>query len=497
MKRFAIRWFKRVLRTFSYGAVGAVTMLAVVFVVLLENRPDLKIWHKTELDAELTDKARVSNFPDYLELEDRLFEQLETGVVERIDAADRRLFNRYYRDSLSSPDRWPNNWNRSFELVTDAPRAGVLLLHGMSDSPYSLRALGMDLHRAGAWVTALRLPGHGTAPSGLVELRWQDMAAAVRLAMVHLREKVGDQPVYILGYSTGGALAVQYVSAALRDPGLPEVDGLVMLSPAIGVTSLAAFAVWQARLGHLLGLDKLAWNAILPEYDPFKYGSFAVNAGDQVYRLTEEIRSELDQLGTTGDLERFPPVLAFQSVVDATVSTPALISGLFEHLPASGHELVLFDINRNSEIERLLVKDPGLTLQSMLKDSELAFIITLITNADEDSSRVVSLQSRPEGGIPERIQLDLAWPKSIYSLSHVALPFPANDPLYGVEEVEQSPGIRLGSLAPRGEKGVLQLPAADMLRQRWNPFYSYIEQRVLEFIGLKKPGEASGVPLPR
>ena len=489
MKKFAIRWFKRVLRAFAYGAIGAVTMLAVVFVVLLENRPDLKVWHQTELDAEFTADARVAHLSDYLELENRLFEQLETEVVEQIDAADRRLFNRYYHDSQSSPGRWPSNWNRSFELVTDVPRAGVLLLHGMSDSPYSLRALGMDLHQAGAWVTALRLPGHGTAPSGLVELRWQDMAAAVRLAMVHLQEKVGDQPIYILGYSTGGALAVQYASAALREVDLPEVDGLVMLSPAIGVTSLAAFAVWQARLGHLLGLDKLAWNAILPEYDPFKYGSFAVNAGDQVYRLTEEIRSELGQLGATDNLEQFPPVLAFQSVVDATVSTSALVSGLFEHLPASGHELVLFDINRNSEIERLLVKAPGPTLQSMLQDPELGFILTLITNEDMDSSRVVSLKNRPGGGAPERTQLDLAWPRSIYSLSHVALPFPANDPLYGVEKAEQSPGIRLGNLALRGEKGVLQVPAADMLRQRWNPFYKYIEQRTLKFMGLETPAE--------
>jgi hypothetical protein len=221
-----------------------------------------------------------------------------------------------------------------------------------------------------------------------------------------------------------------------------------------------------------------------------------VNAGDQVYRLTEEIRSELGQLGATGNLDRFPPVLAFQSVVDATVSTSALISGLFEHLPATGHELVLFDINRDSEIERLLVKDSGLTVRSMLKDPELGFILTLITNADENSSHVVSLQNRPEGGAPERTQLDLAWPEMIYSLSHVALPFPANDSLYGVEEEEQSPGIRLGSLAPRGEKGVLQIPAADMLRQRWNPFYGYVKQRLLEFMGLEITTEASIEPLP-
>ena len=490
MKRFTVRWFKRIFRILAYGAVGAVTVLAVVFVIHLESRPDLRVWHEAELDAEFTADGPVASFTDYLELEQRLFEELDARVVARVEAADRRLVNRFYRESLSNPRRWPSNWNRSFEFAVDSPRAGVLLLHGMSDSPYSLRALGTDLHQAGAWVTALRLPGHGTAPSGLVEVRWQDMAAAVRLAMVHLQEKVGDRPIYILGYSTGGALAMQYASAALKEPGLPKTEGLVMISPAIGVTSLAAFAVWQARLGHLLGLDKLAWNAILPEYDPFKYGSFAVNAGDQVYRLTVEIRSELDQLAASGDLDRFPPVLAFQSVVDATVSTSALVSGLFAHLPHVGHELVLFDINRHAEIERLLTRDPGLAVQSMLKDPELGFMLTLITNADKDSQDVVSLRSRPEGGAPERLPLDLAWPENIYSLSHVALPFPVNDPLYGVEEGRPAPGIRLGSLALRGERGVLQISAADMLRQRWNPFYSYIEQRVLEFMGLEVPAGA-------
>ena len=76
------------------------------------------------------------------------------------------------------------NWNRSFELETAASRGGVLLLHGMSDSPYSLRTLGETLNQRGYWVIGLRLPGHGTAPSGLKTVRWQDMSAAVHLAMV-------------------------------------------------------------------------------------------------------------------------------------------------------------------------------------------------------------------------------------------------------------------------------------------------------------------------
>ena len=79
------------------------------------------------------------------------------------------------------------------------------------------------------------------------------------------------------------------IGLVLLDIKMPQISGLVLISPSIGITPMAAIANWQAKLGRLLGLSKLAWNAILPEYDPFKYNSFAVNASDQVYRLTTEI----------------------------------------------------------------------------------------------------------------------------------------------------------------------------------------------------------------
>ncbi len=80
--------------------------------------------------------------------------------------------------------------------------------------------------------------------------------------------------------------------------------------------------------------------------------------------------------------------------------------------------------------------------------------------------------------------LGLSWPEDVYSLSHVAIPFPPDDPLYGGRPAERSPGLRLGDLALRGERGVLQIPASDMLRLRWNPFYPYVEARTLAFLGL-------------
>jgi len=492
MQRIILSSIKRILKALFYGLVGGFVVLMAVFILKLENRPDLKIWHEANLDAEFTTDSSVHTFEEYLTLETRLFEQLETRVRTRIEPEDQRRINRFHRGSLSDPGRWTPNWNRTFEFTTGMPRAGVLLLHGMSDSPYSLHSVGERLHAAGAWVIGLRLPGHGTAPSGLVDVRWEDMAAAVRLAVRHLHDKIGNKPLYILGYSNGAALAVHYVLVSLEDLTLPQVKALVLISPAVGVTSFAALAVWQARIGRLFGLDKLAWNDILPEYDPFKYQSFAVNAGDQVYRLTSHIRSKIEKLGAAGDAQNFPSVLAFQSVADATVSTQAVVDGLFARLPVGGHELVLFDINRNHEVKQLLKNDPGVPITKVFNDPDLSFTISLVTNESKKNSQVIVYQKGPGKRESTKTPLDLKWPGDVYSLSHVALPFPADDPIYGNSDAVNSPGIKLGNVALRGERDVLQIPAADMLRLRWNPFYPYMEQRLLEFVRLIRPEGKAG-----
>jgi alpha-beta hydrolase superfamily lysophospholipase len=491
MKRLAIGTIKVTLRTIGYGFFGVFIALLVVFVLFLENRPDLKIWHKVELDEEFKASTPGAGFEEYLELEKRLFAQLDKLVYSRVQPKDRREINRYNRGSLSDPNRWSPNWNRTYLLSQDNPKAGALLLHGMSDSPYSLRALGQRLHSEGVAVIGLRIPGHGTAPSGLVGVKWEDFAAAVKLAVRYLHKQIGDKPLYVIGYSNGGALATHYSLLTLKYSDLPRVKGIVLISPAIGVSPTAVLAVWQARLGKLLGLKKLAWLNILPEYDPFKYGSFAVNAGDQVYRLTEEIRTHLNNLAPTGKLRQFPPVLAFQSAVDATVSTSALVEGLFNRLPEGGHELVLFDINRTTEIEQILWEDPRVGIEGLFGQSNLPFAVSLVTNQNEESSAVILDHKKPGKGEMIKRDIKMSWPTDVYSLSHVSLPISPQDPLYGISDGEDSSDLHLGKLALRGERGVLQIPASDMLRMRWNPFYSYLERRVLEFMGLREAADVA------
>jgi len=480
--------FRRGLAILASAVIGALLMALVVFIVYLENRPDLDSWHLVELDEEFTEQTPLDSFAQYLALEERLFSELEREVVADGGQTHSYRISRYHRGSLSDPNRWDRNWNRSFVLDRPSPRAGVLLLHGMSDSPYSLHQLGQRLHAAGADVIGLRLPGHGTAPSGLLHVSWRDMAAAVRLAMRHLAEKTGNRPLYIVGYSNGAALAVHYALHALEDPGAPSATRLVLVSPAIGVSEVAALAIWQSRIGRLLGLEKLQWNDIQPEYDPFKYGSFTVNAGDAVYQLTGEIQRRLTALSERGRLQELPPILAFQSVIDATVSTPALIRGLFARLPAGGHELVLFDINRNAVLESIVAWQPAPLLQALQSDAERRFRISLVTNRDETSPDVVVRGRKSDEAAPGDTQLGLAWPDDVHSLSHVSLPFPVDDALYGRTPGGREDVIHLGALALRGERNTLRVPATQMLRLRWNPFYPYLEARTLGFLSLQPPG---------
>ena len=477
-------------RILTYGLPVGLLMLITLIVMHLQSRPELSRWHTVTLDSEFTAAHEVDNYQGYLQVEARVFQQLDERVYQHGAEGKHQHINRYSQGSLSDPEIWEQNWNRSFELPTNLPKAGVLLLHGMSDSPYSLRGIGQALNNKGAWVVGMRSPGHGTIPSALTSLRWQDMARAVELAMQHLRQKVGSKPIYIIGYSAGGALAVHYALTAAHDTAYPRAAGLVLISPAIGVTSLASLAVWQGRLGHILGLDKIEWTGIKPEYDPFKYNSFAVNAGDQVYRLTREISNLLEQAEKGANLDKFPPILAFQSSVDATVSSKALLDRLFHKLPAGGHHLILFDINHRLAIEPLLVSDTTSVFSSLLDhESKLPFSVSVLVNNQHNNAKTTMLHKAAFETAVSDTPTGLGWPKGTYSLSHVALPFSQSDPLYGRNAPIIADRIYLGDFATRGEHGVLQITPGDMLRLRSNPFYPVVETEISKFLNLSAPAQ--------
>ena len=475
----------RHLFTGSKNAVFIISVAAMFVALQGCSGTPLKPWHTEKLTEEFTaGKAdEVQSFDDYLQLEDRLYKQLDEKIYARTETGLEYQLDRYSRGSAADPRKHPPDWNRSFELKADNPRGGVLLIHGMSDSPYALRALGEALNQHGYQVVGMRMPGHGTAPSGLRHISRHDMAAAVRVGMSHINDKVNGKPVHMIGYSTGAPLSLEFALDALEGKSTPVPGSLVLISPAIGIHPIAGLASFKDWLSNIPGLDGLAYTQVQPEFDPYKYNSFATNAADVVHGLTRSVANRVEQRAATNPDVVLPPVLVLKSTVDATVTTDAVVDNLLEHLRPHRHELVLFDINRYAVSYRMLVDDPAPLTDRVMDDDKLPFAVTLVTNEYPDSRSVISQYKEPfSADASHTSKLGLSWPAGVISLSHVALPISPDDPIYGQRPPNSEEFLYLGQIAIQGERGLLRIPSDWMFRLRYNPFYDYLKKRMLEWV---------------
>jgi alpha-beta hydrolase superfamily lysophospholipase len=449
--------------------------------------PDLEPWHRiVPPDFRAADLEPQSTLASYLAQEDAAFRVVHEQIEQRLDPAWRVPANRYNVDGISHPGRLGTaDWNRSQVLSPPGDViGGALLVHGLTDAPYSMRAIGEDLRGRGYLVVALRMPGHGTVPAGLTDVTWEDWVAAARLGARHLRSAIGpDKPLVLVGYSNGGAIVLKYALDALEGSGDPKAAKIVLLSPMLGVTPFAWMARVISMLGPIRAFEKARWLDVYPEYNPFKYNSFAANAGLQTWRLTTTLASQIARVAGGGLGPQMPPILTFHSLVDATVSTPAVVQGLYDVIADERSEIVLFDINRSSGLVPF-IRPADATLLSRLTDrSARRYRRTLITNVDPSSLDVGEKSIAPGSTDIDTRPIGLAWPRDVFSLSHVAIPFPMSDPVYGREEGAAIPQlIRLGLLSPHGEKSVLSVPSDTLTRLTCNPFFSYMDGRIGEWV---------------
>ncbi|MDQ1039193.1 carboxylesterase [Streptomyces sp. V3I8] len=117
---------------------------------------------------------------------------------------------------------------------------GVLLCHGFTGSPQSLRPWAQYLAERGLTVSLPLLPGHGTRWQDMQLTGWQDWYAEVDRELRALRERCAH--VFVLGLSMGGALTLR-LAAKHGD----AVDGVVVVNPANKVHGLAAYALPVVR----------------------------------------------------------------------------------------------------------------------------------------------------------------------------------------------------------------------------------------------------------
>ncbi len=183
------------------------------------------------------------------------------------------------------------------------------MVHGLTDSPFALRDMAKFFHQMGFYVLAMQLPGHGTRPGDLLDMRWRDWVRAHQHLLELLRREADN--IYAFGFSAGAALSIY--QSLLN----PVIRGLFLFSPALGVAPLAGLSVPLSRLGRRW--RRLAWFDVQPDTDCFKYESLANRAIAEVYAMIRMVR----QLGMIN--ERKMPIFAACSERDATLDSRATL----------------------------------------------------------------------------------------------------------------------------------------------------------------------------
>lgn len=486
------RGLRSMLRYALVFALGALAVIALGDVLYSSTLGPLRPWHTAHLQHEFTASQAHGGygFTQYRAQEALLFAEVQELRRSHFNASLDSAISRYAPDGGPYRKRVAGDWNRSYVLQAAPERGVALLVHGLSDSPYSLRPLALALQTAGITVYGLRLPGHGTIPAGLDAADWQDWLAAVDITARELRRDHPNVPYWFVGYSTGATLGIKHASDALaagRSDLVPQ--RLFLLSPAVGVSPLARLSNVQRLISRFGIAAKARWTNVDLEIDPYKYTSFAKNAGAQVAALCRVLDNDLRSMDGAGSIGRLPPVTTFQSLADATVVVTDLPRVLYGRLQGGNSELMLFDLNRRKELERFLTFSPKVVGAAFEKAPRRDYRFMLVSN-DQGSPSVAVNTFEPAQSRPSVQPVPYVWPDNVYSLSHVAVPFPMDDPLYGLHAKPYDDGLpSLGMLALRGEKGAFAMAPADQLRMRSNPFFGLMRDHILAAI-------AAGTPTP-
>ncbi|RTZ18348.1 alpha/beta hydrolase [Vibrio aquaticus] len=178
--------------------------------------------------------------------------------------------------------------DKSTELDLVAPKEyrpaepngqGVLLVHGLGDSPYSFVDVATHLAEQGYLIRTILLPGHASKVGDLQLPTLEDWQGVVH-HHIELLKKDTDS-VWLGGYSTGANLVT---SEALNDD---SINGLLLFSPALQPNSTAV--QFAGLASHFV-----TWADQDPEDNPLRYNSLPMSAAAVYYQTSEVVQQQLE-----------------------------------------------------------------------------------------------------------------------------------------------------------------------------------------------------------
>ena len=310
-----------------------------------------------------------------------LMAPLEAPDFAAYTDASRRMIVEATAGLKDPPDGQQIEWRLPFALTPDPAtcppgknglaRRGVLLVHGLSDSPYLVRDIAEAFRDRCYLARAVLLPGHGTVQGDLQRSGLEDWMAAVRYGLESFDGAV-DGPLVLAGYSMGVSLGILHVLEDEAGHG-PEITAMVGFAPALH----GPFEPADARLAFLQlvsGLPRFQYYAVRRQIDPVKYESFAVAATFEYAALQARIGDLVG--GTPLNI----PFFAVMSEADLTVP-PANVLDFFCHRLKGPRRFELY----SNDGERLLpCKDIVLRRSAWPEDGVLEITHVGITNRPDN-----------------------------------------------------------------------------------------------------------------
>jgi len=194
------------------------------------------------------------------------------------------------------------------------PSKGILLIHGLTDSPFVFHDLAAFFGEQGFTVRTLLLPGHGTAAGDLIGISYKQWQKAASYGINRMLKDF-DQ-VYLGGFSTGGALIFDHLMQQKSVD--KKIKALMMWSPASKAKSELA---WLAKYVNYIPF--VDWIDVDADVDFAKYESFPYNAGAQVHALMSRIHGKNAlKSNTTHDI----PLFVVAGELDQTIDTAATLA---------------------------------------------------------------------------------------------------------------------------------------------------------------------------
>jgi carboxylesterase len=193
-------------------------------------------------------------------------------------------------------------------FAADGGPAGVLVLHGFTGSPRTVRPWAEHLAAAGLTVRAPRLPGHGTTWQDLGTTGWRDWYAAAEEAFAEISGQC--EQVFLAGISMGACLAFR-----LAETRGAAVGGLVVVNPSLAPDT-RLFLLAPALKHVVPSLPGIAGDIKKPGATEGGYTRIPLKAAatlPSMWKLTGRHLAEVTQ-----------PVLVYRSTVDHVVGPPSM-----------------------------------------------------------------------------------------------------------------------------------------------------------------------------